>query len=174
MIPGWFISLLTFPGVIFHEVAHRLSCDLTDVPVYKACYFRLGNPAGYVLHASVVDFRKCLLISLAPLLLNTFLCCLLTFPAVVSISLLDTEYKGVYIFMAWVGYSAGMHALPSDEDVINLVAITEKTNGKVAHYLIANVIEGLVNFANFMRRFWFDLFYAIAISWAAVGILYLL
>jgi len=44
----WLIALVTFPGIILHEWAHKFFCDRTGVPVYKTCYFRLGNPAGYV------------------------------------------------------------------------------------------------------------------------------
>ena len=58
IIPGFLISLVTFPGVIVHELAHVVFCRLTKTPILSVCYFRLGNPAGYVIHerpSSIVD-----------------------------------------------------------------------------------------------------------------------
>ncbi|WP_431212439.1 DUF3267 domain-containing protein [Puia sp. P3] len=52
-IPGFVITLLTFPGVIVHEFAHQLFCRLYKVPVFEVVYFQLGNPAGYVMHEAV-------------------------------------------------------------------------------------------------------------------------
>lgn len=41
IIPGFLISIATFPGVIVHEAAHQLFCRLTKVAVLDVCYFRL-------------------------------------------------------------------------------------------------------------------------------------
>ena len=40
IIPGPIIALLTFPGVIVHEFAHKLFCDIFNVPVYYVNYFK--------------------------------------------------------------------------------------------------------------------------------------
>jgi hypothetical protein len=48
-IPRILVSVLTFPGIIFHELGHQLFCKFTGVRVIKVRYFRFGNPAGYVL-----------------------------------------------------------------------------------------------------------------------------
>jgi hypothetical protein len=40
-IPGFIISLLTFPGVIVHEWAHKIACNLFDVAVFRVVYFKL-------------------------------------------------------------------------------------------------------------------------------------
>lgn len=48
-IPGELISILTFPGIIVHEFAHMLFCRIRKVAVFDACYFRVGNPAGFVI-----------------------------------------------------------------------------------------------------------------------------
>lgn len=50
IIPGFLISILTFPGVIVHEIAHQLFCRICGVAVLDVCYFKAGNPAGYVVH----------------------------------------------------------------------------------------------------------------------------
>ena len=36
-------SLLTFPGVVSHEFAHKFFCDLFEIKVRKVCYFRFGG-----------------------------------------------------------------------------------------------------------------------------------
>jgi hypothetical protein len=45
MIPGQLIALLTFPGVIVHELGHQLMCRFLRVAVLDVCYFRVGRPA---------------------------------------------------------------------------------------------------------------------------------
>lgn len=91
LIPGWLISILTFPGVIAHEIGHRLFADWAKVPVYKVCYFRVGNPAGYVIHGPVNSLRASFLISVGPLIVNTLLCALITFSAVFPMYILEVE-----------------------------------------------------------------------------------
>lgn len=73
-IPGWLIALITFPGVMVHELAHHFFCDLSRVPVFRICYYRVGNPAGYVIHGKTADLRANLLISVGPLFVNIIPC----------------------------------------------------------------------------------------------------
>jgi len=164
-IPGWLISLATFPGVIVHEIAHRFFADLADVPVYKICYFRVGNPAGYVIHQPAKTLRQSFLISIGPLIVNTILCALITFTAVFPIIYLDEQsYGGVFLLLAWVGYSIGMHAFPSNEDMNNFLATVKNTKERGLLLLAAKVSALLLQLANALRFFWFDLIYAYAVS----------
>ena len=66
IIPGQLISLATFPGVIVHEAGHMLFCKLRHVAVLDVCFFRFGNPAGYVVHEPVNRFSTSLLITFGP------------------------------------------------------------------------------------------------------------
>ena len=80
MIPGEVVAVFTFPGVVMHEVAHRLVCDLLNVPVYDVKYFIIHkDAAGYVYHART-SLGKNFLIAIAPLFVNTIFCMLFTFP----------------------------------------------------------------------------------------------
>lgn len=63
LIPGWLISLLTFPGVIIHEWAHKKFCEWLGILVHKVVYFRFGNPAGYVLHEPPKTYKQTFWIS---------------------------------------------------------------------------------------------------------------
>ncbi len=52
IIPGVLISLVTFPGVVIHELAHQLFCMLCGLKVYEVKYFQINNPNGYVIYQS--------------------------------------------------------------------------------------------------------------------------
>ena len=43
IFPGLFVSILTFPGVIVHELAHQLFCYMCNIKVNKVVYFQFGN-----------------------------------------------------------------------------------------------------------------------------------
>jgi hypothetical protein len=91
MIPGILIALLTFPGVIVHESAHLLFCRLRRVAVFDACFLRVGNPLGYVVHERVTDFVTLWLVSAGPFLVNSVACILLCLPASVPMKIFGTR-----------------------------------------------------------------------------------
>ena len=164
-IPGWLITLLTFPGVIAHEIAHRLFCDMAKVPVCKVCYFRFGNPAGYVIHGPVKGLKNSFLISIGPLIVNTILCALLTFSATFPIFILETEnYNAVFIVLMWVGFSIGMHAFPSNDDMDNFVKEVKNAKQGGILLVLAKIFAGLLKIANTLRIIWFDAIYAFGVS----------
>src|SRR5678809_909987 len=80
-IPGIAITLLTFPGVIVHELAHQLFCRLYKVPVFKVVYFQAQNPAGYVLHEIPDNKFHSIMISVGPFFVNTILGALIALPS---------------------------------------------------------------------------------------------
>ena len=83
-IPGFIISILTFPGIIIHELGHYIFCRLRKVPVYEVKFFQIHlNTAGYVIHKEPDDFTSVLLISIGPLLVNTILCLIVAVPVAV-------------------------------------------------------------------------------------------
>ena len=175
IIPGWLVSLATFPGIIVHEIAHRLFCDLAKVPVYNVCYFRIGNPAGYVIHGPVKELKSSLLISIGPLIVNTVLCALLTFSATFPISILEAEnHNIVFKILIWLGFSIGMHAFPSNEDMESFLQAVKNTNQKGILLIFAKIFACLIKVANFLRCAWFDFFYALGISMILPGLITLL
>lgn len=164
LIPGWIISLVTFPGVIAHEIAHKFFCDLAGVRVYDVCYFRIGDPAGFVVHGDTRNLRNSFFISIGPLLVNTVLCALLTFSGIFPLIILGAEkYNHIFILLLWVGYSIGMHAFPSNEDADNFILDVESMGAGI-FYWMSMVFVGLINIANVFRFIWFDLIYAVGIS----------
>src|SRR5215510_8122568 len=118
-IPGQLIAMLTFPGVIVHEFAHMLFCKFRKVAVLDACYFRVGNPAGYVIHEQTSDFNTTFLVAMGPFFVNTILCLLICLPAYMPIKYFNIDHPLSY-FLIWLGVSIGMHAIPSNQDASNI------------------------------------------------------
>src|SRR5437870_10198406 len=106
-IPGWLLAIFTFPGVIVHEAAHRFFCDIARVPVHAVCYFRVGNLAGYVVHAKTASLRANFLISIGPLIVNTFLCAAIGFAPGLARILSPEHMPGVFMLLLWLAMSIG-------------------------------------------------------------------
>jgi hypothetical protein len=159
-IPGILISILTFPGVMIHEWAHKVFCERLGVKVHKVVYFQLKNPAGYVLHELPQTYKQTFWISVGPLIVNTI--------AAVVLSFLATQANSGGVLWAvfiWLAVSAGMHAFPSDHDMQHIALKSKesiKSGGSVLHYL-AFPFVALVWIANKLRFFWFDAIYALAL-----------
>lgn len=159
-IPGWLISLITFPGVIIHEWAHKKFCNWTGVVVQKVVYFRFGNPAGYVIHERPQKYSQIFWISTGPLIINSLLTIILSYIA----SQIQPE-SFLYYLLLWIAISVGMHAFPSDQDashIFNESKTLLKNGGSALHYF-AYPFYALIWLANKLRFIWFDLWYAIAL-----------
>ena len=159
MLINWLKSILSFPGIVLHELGHKLFCDWTNTRVIEVCYFRIGNPPGYIIHEQARNLRSAFLIAIGPLFFNTFICSLFTLIAWV------TERNSVLFYvLIWVGVSAGMRAFPSNADASGFLREVREKRGISILYLIAFLFSMLLKLANLLRYFWFDLFYAIFIS----------
>lgn len=154
---GWLIALTTFPGIILHEWAHKFFCDRTRIPVYKTCYFRLGNPAGYVIHGEVDNYGKAFLIATAPFLVNTTIAVILF-----CIALLIPLGLIAYI-LYWLGISIAIHSFPSSQDADNLWGYSKKSWRRNPLVLLSFPVVGLIKLARLLSAIWFDLIYAIAL-----------
>ena len=163
-LPGWIISIFTFPGVIVHEISHRFFADLAGVPVYNVCYFRLGNPAGYVVHGDTEKLMQSFLISTGPLLVNTILCAIIGSSAVYPILVLDVnDVSPIFGVLVWLSVSIGMHAFPSNQDMLSFVDVVNKTYRKSFLYFSAKILTMIFKLVNALRFFWIDLLYAIGV-----------
>ena len=149
------ISAITFIGVTFHELGHKLFCDLTRVKVIKVCYFRFGNPSGYVIHERPKEFSQSFLISVGPLLSGALFTLLFY---TISRSFLWEEWQK-YLFL-WLGASVAINSFPSDQDAKNL---WKDTNRHITHNLLAIIgypFAIIIWIANSLYVIWFDLIYA--------------
>lgn len=165
IIPGVFLSIITFPGVIVHELAHQLFCYLRRVPVYEVMYFRPKNPVGYVLHEPTDNPLDTLIISVGPFIVNSLLGALIVFPASIEMSEFGIvpflPMLGVY----WLGISILMHAFPSIGDARILVSgiLKNRSVSLPIRILIAPVV-GLMYVGAVGSVAWLDLGYAVVVS----------
>jgi hypothetical protein len=143
-IPAWIVALVTFPGVILHEISHRFFCDIFNVPVYSVRYFVLfSQQAGQVIFAKPDTLLKMFFIAIAPLIINSFVCMIFTFP-VAATSSLGTGFI-VYptikldLFLAWIGYTAGFSAIPSNQDLAPLPEMAQSKIGKVTLIIFTKI-----------------------------------
>src|SRR5689334_1450744 len=123
IIPGFIITWVSFPGVIIHELAHKLFCQWTGTPVLQVCYFRFGNPAGFVIHEKPATVWKHMLIGIGPLFVNTAIG--------LAVGLLALLFKRasepVFIGLMWLAISIAMHSFPSTGDAKSIwTAIWDK------------------------------------------------
>jgi hypothetical protein len=163
-VPGYIITILTFPGVIVHEFAHMLFCKLRGVAVLDVCFFSLGNPAGYVVHEETKDFTTTFLISVGPFIVNSLLCMFICFPVLIPIRIFGVVDKFSYVLL-WLGISIGMHAFPSTGDAYSLFQQAKKS--VFALHPLAIISFPLViaiYIVNALRIFWFDYIYGVAIG----------
>ena len=172
IIPGALISVLTFPGVIVHEAAHMLACKLRNVAVLDVCFFRFGNPAGYVIHEEVNNFNSAFLISVGPFLLNSVLCILICFPSYLPIHFFGLTHPLSYI-LVWLGVSIGMHSFPSNQDAKNLLYYARK---EVKEFNLLAIISFpivlIIFIANLLSFFWIDYIYGIWLGYFLPSLIY--
>jgi hypothetical protein len=163
-IPGFVITLFTFPGVIVHEFAHMIFCRLRKVTVFEACYFQMGNPAGYVIHENTTNFYTTFLISMGPFFVNTLLCLLICLPAYMPIKYFNLENPLSY-FLIWLGVSIGMHAIPSNQDASNIFEqAKEKAKEMNPLAILSFPLVAIIYVFNVLRFIWADLIYGVAIG----------
>jgi hypothetical protein len=164
-IPGILIAILTFPGVIIHELGHYIFCRIRNVQVYDAKFFQFDmNVSGYVIHEQPKDFLSVFLISTGPLVINTILCLIVTLPASIPYYLFG-DRSIITFFYLWLGISIGMHAFPSnqDADILWIKAKDEVKKGSVLA-VVSMPLCVLVFIANLLRVVWFDAVYAFSVA----------
>lgn len=158
IIPGGLVSIITFPGVVIHEWAHKKFCDWLGVLVQEVVYFRFGNPAGYVIHEEPKTYKQTFWISVGPLVINSAVTIFFSFLA-------SGAMPGSFVsyLLLWVAISAGMHSFPSDHDMKNVLSKSKESleNGASKLHYLTYPLVWLMFIANKLRFFWFDLIYAL-------------
>lgn len=174
MIPGILITLVTFPGVIVHELAHQLFCRLFRVAVFDVCYFRVGNPAGYVVHEPPRTTLQNTLIAVGPFLLNSIAGAVIAAPGAIPVIQFESGSPFDY-FLIWLGVSIAMHAFPSTGDARSIwQAVHTPGTSPVARIFVTPVV-GIIYLGALGSFFWLDamygLFMAMALPNLLVGVL---
>lgn len=157
---GWLISVATFPGILVHEYAHQLFCNMCRVPVFEVSYFNpFRNPMGYVLHGRPSNLSQQFWISVGPLIVNSVACLFtgLLFASPVVTGLL-VAWPDTLVW--WLPVSLGMHAFPSLGDAKSLWSHVDddRTSGYLQKLLIGPVVLILM-LGTILSTFWLDVAY---------------
>lgn len=164
IIPGFLVALITFPGVIVHELAHQICCYFMKVPVYDVKYFQFKNPCGYVLHEATEKPGKTILISVGPFLVNTILGIFIMLPVSLQLFLFK-DRNFLTILLGWLGISILMHSFPSRGDAKVLVDnVLKNSEVPILFRILVTPIIGLIYIGAFGSVVWLDLFYAVGVS----------
>lgn len=110
-------SILLFPGMILHELAHALACILLGVKVTRT---KLWGPTGAsVTHQATTGWKN-FLVSIAPFFVNTPLA-LLSFyighAGVHYFAFIELEPILKIMLFYWLGVSFSFFAFPSETDL---------------------------------------------------------
>lgn len=103
---------LTFPGVVVHEWAHKIFCQISGLHVMKTVYFRFGNPSGYVVHEVPKTYLQSFFVSTGPIIFNSLVSISLAY----AVSFLSHGSNWRIVFL-WLSFSIAAHAFPSEEDL---------------------------------------------------------
>lgn len=161
LIPGFLISLITFPGVIIHELAHFLFCRILGIPVYAVCYFRLGNPAGYVIHAKPARWDHQILIGCGPFFINSVLGAILVFPSVLRVLEFGNSESAIDLILIWLGVSVAMHAIPSTGDAESMWSAIKTNQGFWLAKLAMVPVIMSIYILSLGSIIWLDLIYGV-------------
>ena len=164
LILGFAVSLVTFPGIIVHELAHQFFCWLLKVPVFEVCYFRIGKTAGFVRHERPKSPWASLLIAIGPAFVNTLLGVLIAFPAVLGAFLFDSVFNTlVDLILIWLGLSIAMHAFPSIGDAKTIWNSVMDDRSAIWVKLVGAPVVGFIFAGAVGSFFWFDAIYGLLV-----------
>jgi hypothetical protein len=161
-IPGFLISLITFPGVIIHELAHVTFCKLTNTAVLKVCYFRLGNPAGYVIHERPSSVWHHILIGIGPFFVNTLLGLAIGIAAIPMH--INPDHLGVFsAALLWLAVSIAMHSVPSVGDAKSIWRAVWSPGSPATARIVGSPLVAIIFLGALGSIFWLDAIYGYAV-----------
>jgi len=160
-----FLSWLTFPGIILHEYGHAWACRQLGIRVIKVCYFRFGNPLGYVLHEQPQSALQHIMVATAPFFVSTSLALA---ASLAGILLVYFQATGAFADFAppafvWLGFSFALHAFPSSGDADSLWHDVASSNVGFMPKMLLVPVVWLIRVTQFGSRLWLDALFAILV-----------
>lgn len=163
-IPGIYMALITFPGVIVHELAHQLFCRIFRVAVFEVKYFQMADPVGYVRHEPVRNPVHQLFIGIGPFIVNTLLGLVIAFPAASNAFILKAP-NVLDVIQLYFGLSIATHAFPSVTDArVMWQTIWHGENTPAWLKVLTIPIVGLIYLGAVGSMFWLDLLYGMGVA----------
>jgi hypothetical protein len=158
----WLISLVTLPGVIMHELSHKFFCDWAGVKVLKVCYFRFGNPAGYVIHESAKKFSQSFFISVGPIIIGTIV-------SILFFLLFTQHHKELIGFIfVWLGLVIASSSFPSTGDARALWDETIRHIWRNPLALVGFPVALIIWIINKLNIFYLNYIFAFGLFWSVV------
>jgi hypothetical protein len=157
---GWnsLVTLVLFPGILTHEVAHLLACYLIGVKVHSSLSLNFVEDDVSIEHAPVTSFPADLAIAVAPFVLNS----VLIISTLIGVKwAYGTPKAAIFI---WLAICFDFTAFPSESDTRSLLQ-TVQTLPSVARpfgYAVAAPIRILTiqpAIAGICTTLWFVLVY---------------
>ena len=147
---------------MIHEQAHLLFCRLTRTRVVEVCYFRWGNPAGYVRHLRPSSVWKHMLIGTGPFLWNSVVALTVGCLAVVWRA---RDVGAVWWLGAfWLAFAVGAHAFPSTGDARSIWSEVWSDHSSVFEKLVGAPLVGLIYLGSWGSRYAVDWLYAVLVA----------
>lgn len=158
-------QLASAPGVIAHEGAHALACLLTGTRIREICWFRFGDPVGYVVHDRAASATAGVLIGFAPVIVNAGLGAAAAYGP--STRLLTGVGWGPLDFvLAWLGLSIAMRAFPSRADAHAMWQAAGSARFGVLKRAAVAPLWLTVQLLSLGSRVWLDLVFGVAVCLA--------
>lgn len=159
------ISYFTFPGIMFHQLSHKIACHLFEVRIIKINYFdRDGD--GYIMYEIPSRFSAVFFVSLAPLFLNSA-----TALALGLIIGVVPESSFIVLPLLWLAISIGYYSIPDMNEGNNVRVAArraiEENTANPFHYL-AFPFYWLIVTVNALRFLFVDLLWSA--SFTGLGI----
>lgn len=155
----WLKSFFSLPGVVVHEFSHKFFCEISGVRVQKICYFRFGNPAGFVVHDEAENFLQSFFITIGPFILGTIF-------AAVCFFAFEKNSESFYRFLyLWFGISIAINCFPSSGDAKSFFTSSRRHFWKNPLAITGFPIALLLWLISLLHIFWIQYFYAAALLW---------
>lgn len=173
MIPGFIIAILTFPGVIIHQLVQLIVCRILRVAVLDISFFKFKNPAGYVIHERPIESWKDLIIGIVPFLVNSVLGATIASYSALSYYIFESG-NSLDIIMIWLGISLAINAFPSPENSKNMWEAIDEPGVPLILKIFTFPIAGAMFIFSIGSMLWLNLFYSILVAMSIPFILYIL
>ena len=147
-------------------------CIYTGTPVRQVCYFRLGNPAGFVIHERPSSHWRHILIGIGPLFVNTvfgLIVALLANPLRDS----DGPLGFAYGALIWIAVSVAMHSFPSTGDAGSIWQAVWEKGAPISARLVGTPLVALIFAGAIGSFFWLDLLHGIDVVFGIPKVLHI-
>lgn len=160
------IQFVLAPGIVAHEFAHWLACKLTGTRVHEVCWFRFGDPAGYVVHDRAASATAGVLIGFAPTLFNAALGAGLAYRGALAL-LSRTVPSGTQAALLALGFVVALRAFPSRADAKAMWDAAGSARFGLLKRLMVAPLWLLVQLLSLGSKLWLDAFFAAVVCVAA-------